>query len=149
MNEKICEARPAAGTDAPPVPEGEKGALRRVRAREVRRDSAAGRRGGPGLGCEGGLEAAEQVLRAGLLQLGGSVLGRLLAADRATAARGCRAGMATRRNSLITGTRRSTRSSARSRLRAWYHCGACRHGLAPRDAELGMAGPPCPPGLPR
>jgi hypothetical protein len=25
VNEKICEARPAAGTDAPPVPEGEKG----------------------------------------------------------------------------------------------------------------------------
>jgi hypothetical protein len=25
VNEQICEARPAAGTDAPPVPEGEKG----------------------------------------------------------------------------------------------------------------------------
>ena len=25
VSEKICEARPAAGTDAPPVPEGEKG----------------------------------------------------------------------------------------------------------------------------
>ena len=25
VNERICEARPAAGTDAPPVPEGEKG----------------------------------------------------------------------------------------------------------------------------
>ncbi len=25
VNEKICEARPVAGTDAPPVPEGEKG----------------------------------------------------------------------------------------------------------------------------
>jgi hypothetical protein len=25
VNEKICEARPAAGTDAPPAPEGEKG----------------------------------------------------------------------------------------------------------------------------
>jgi hypothetical protein len=25
VNEKICEARPIAGTDAPPVPEGEKG----------------------------------------------------------------------------------------------------------------------------
>jgi hypothetical protein len=24
VNEKICEARPVAGTDAPPVPEGEK-----------------------------------------------------------------------------------------------------------------------------
>jgi hypothetical protein len=25
VNEMICEARPPAGTDAPPVPEGEKG----------------------------------------------------------------------------------------------------------------------------
>jgi len=25
ISEKICEARPAAGTQAPPVPEGEKG----------------------------------------------------------------------------------------------------------------------------
>jgi hypothetical protein len=24
--------------------------------------------------------------------------------------------------------------------RAWYHCAACGHGLAPRDAELGVAG---------
>ena len=29
VNEKICEARPIAGTDAPPVPEGEKGGFSR------------------------------------------------------------------------------------------------------------------------
>jgi hypothetical protein len=35
VNEKICEARPAAGTDAPPVPEGEKrGSGRRSRGRK-------------------------------------------------------------------------------------------------------------------
>src|ERR1022692_1300835 len=34
VNEKICEARPAAGTDTPPVPEGEKGgSSRRSRRR--------------------------------------------------------------------------------------------------------------------
>jgi len=34
VNEKICEARPAAGTDAPSVPEGEKGgSSRRSRGR--------------------------------------------------------------------------------------------------------------------
>ncbi len=34
VNEKICEARPAAGTDAPSVPEGEKGgSSRRSRRR--------------------------------------------------------------------------------------------------------------------
>jgi len=31
--------------------------------------------------------------------------------------------------------------------RAWYHCADCGHGLAPRDAELGMAGASLSPGL--
>jgi hypothetical protein len=31
--------------------------------------------------------------------------------------------------------------------RAWYHCGACGHGLAPRDAELEVAGASLSPGL--
>jgi len=47
VNEKICEARPAAGTAAPSVPEGEKGALRRDRAGQGRRDRPAGGGGGP------------------------------------------------------------------------------------------------------
>jgi hypothetical protein len=38
VNEKICEARPIAGTDAPPVPEGEKrGSSRRSRRRSLPR----------------------------------------------------------------------------------------------------------------
>lgn len=31
--------------------------------------------------------------------------------------------------------------------RAWYHCRWCRHGLAPRDAELGVTGMSMSPGL--
>ena len=31
--------------------------------------------------------------------------------------------------------------------RAWYHCAACGHGLAPRDAGLGVAGASLSPGL--
>jgi len=31
--------------------------------------------------------------------------------------------------------------------RAWYHCAPCGHGLAPRDAELGVAGQSMSPGL--
>ncbi len=31
--------------------------------------------------------------------------------------------------------------------RAWYHCGQCGHGFAPRDAELGTAGQTMSPGL--
>ena len=33
--------------------------------------------------------------------------------------------------------------------RAWYHCPSCGHGLAPRDAELGVAGATMSPGLAR
>jgi hypothetical protein len=31
--------------------------------------------------------------------------------------------------------------------RAWYHCPQCRHGLAPRDRELGITGMSMSPGL--
>ncbi len=31
--------------------------------------------------------------------------------------------------------------------RAWYHCAECMHGLAPRDAGLGVAGASMSPGL--
>ena len=31
--------------------------------------------------------------------------------------------------------------------RAWYHCTGCGHGLAPKDAELGVAGVSMSPGL--
>jgi len=31
--------------------------------------------------------------------------------------------------------------------RAWYHCAACKHGLAPRDGELGVTGESLSPGL--
>ena len=30
--------------------------------------------------------------------------------------------------------------------RGWYHCAACKHGLAPRDTELGVAGASLSPG---
>ena len=46
VNERICEARPVAGTDAPFAPEGEKGALQRARGGEIRRDRPSGGRGG-------------------------------------------------------------------------------------------------------
>ena len=31
--------------------------------------------------------------------------------------------------------------------RAWYHCAECRHGFAPRDRQLGVAGASLSPGL--
>ena len=83
VNEKICEARPAAGTDAPSAAGGRKRglceALAREKAAEIGRLAAEAARS---LGCDGaGLEAAEAVIRAGMLQAGCGMLGQLLAAD--------------------------------------------------------------------
>jgi hypothetical protein len=88
VNEAICQARPAvpgdAGGDAPFRAGRGKGGLRAALAQEKaaelgRLASEAARV----LGCgDAGMGAAEQVIRAGLLRLGGSMLGVVLAADR-------------------------------------------------------------------
>ena len=120
VNEAICQARPAApGRPAmTPLPgrEGKKGAPGGARAGEGRRDRTAGRRGGQGPGL--------RRRRAG--GRGGGDPGRAAAAGRerarsscwpptaGTAARASRAAGGTRRSSLPTGTRSSTRCSARS-----------------------------------
>lgn len=70
-----------AGGDASPGAGGEKGlrdALAQAKAAELGRLAGGAARV---LGCGGaGLEAAEAVLRAGLLRLGGSMLGEVLSA---------------------------------------------------------------------
>jgi hypothetical protein len=88
------------------------------------------------------------VLRAGLLKLGGGMLGRLLAADpgyrgpRADCGCGHQAAFVSYRGKVI-----GTVLGPVTFTRAWYHCAACGHGLAPRDAELGAAGASMSPGL--
>jgi hypothetical protein len=88
------------------------------------------------------------VLRAGLLKLGGSVLGQLLAADpgqhgpRVPCGHGHQAEFTDYRDKTI-----DTVLGPVTIRRAWYRCAACRHGLAPRDAELGVAGTSLSPGL--
>jgi hypothetical protein len=101
------------------------------------------------MGCgDAGLEGAEAVLRAGLLRLGAGVLGRLLAADpgyrgpRVPCGSGHEAAFVSYRDKVI-----DTVLGAVTVTRAWYHCAACGHGLAPRDAELGAAGASLSPGL--
>ena len=90
------------------------------------------------LGCDGGLEAAEAVIRAGMLKLGGGMLGKLLAADpgyrgpRVPCGQGHEAEFVSYRDKVI-----DTVLGPVTLSRAWYHCAACGHGLAPRDAELG------------
>ena len=101
------------------------------------------------MGCgDAGMEAAEQVLRAGLLKLGGSMLEQLLAADRGH--RGPRVPCGQGHEAGFAGYRDKSFDTALGLVtvpRAWYHCAECGHGLAPRDAELGVAGTSMSPGL--
>ena len=88
------------------------------------------------------------MLRAGLLRLGASVLEQLLAADRGhrgprvPCGRGHEAVFVSYRDKVI-----DTVLGPVTLTRAWYHCAACGHGLAPSDAELGAAGESLSPGL--
>jgi hypothetical protein len=88
------------------------------------------------------------VIRAGVLQAGCGLLGQLLAADpgyrgpRVPCGQGHTAGFAGYRDKVI-----DTVLGPVSLTRAWYHCGSCGHGVAPRDAELGVAGASMSPGL--
>jgi len=88
------------------------------------------------------------VIRAGLLKLGCGVLGELLSADqgyqgpRVPCGRGHQAEFTGYRDKVI-----DTVLGPVTLRRAWYHCARCRHGTAPRDAGLGVAGASMSPGL--
>ncbi len=140
-NEKICEARPAAGTDAPSAPEDEKGGSamrsRGEKAAEIGRLAAEAARS---LGCGGaGMEAAEAVIRAGMLHAGCGMLGRLLAADpgyrgpRVPCGQGHEAGFVSYRDKVI-----DTVLGPVTLTRAWYHCAAGfdRDALTTLRAEI-------------
>jgi hypothetical protein len=88
------------------------------------------------------------VIRAGLLRLGGSMLERLLAADRGY--RGPRVPCSRGHEACFAGYRDKSFDTVLGLVtvtRAWYHCTACGQGLAPRDAGLGVAGTSMSPGL--
>ena len=94
------------------------------------------------------MEAAEAVIRAGLLRLGGSMLEQVLAADRGH--RGPRVPCGQGHEAVFAGYRDKVIDTVLGPValtRAWYHCAACRHGLAPRDAALGVTGETMSPGL--
>jgi hypothetical protein len=88
------------------------------------------------------------VIRAGMLMLGGGLLGKLLAADpghrgpRVPCGQGHEAEFAAYRDKVV-----DTVLGPVTISRAWYHCAGCGHGMAPRDAELGVAGQSMSPGL--
>jgi hypothetical protein len=88
------------------------------------------------------------VLRAGLLRLGGGMLGEALSAD--PGYRGPRVDCGHGHEAVFTGYRDKVIDTVLGPVtlhRAWYHCPRCGHGLAPRDAELGAAGASISPGL--
>ena len=83
-----------------------------------------------------------------MLAAGCGMLGQLLAADpgyrgpRVPCGAGHEAEFVSYRDKVI-----DTVLGPVTLTRAWYHCAQCKHGLAPRDAELGVAGASMSPGL--
>jgi hypothetical protein len=84
----------------------------------------------------------EQAMRAALTTAGGRLLRAVLAGGgdgyagpHAKCPDGHQAGYAGARDKTIT-----TVLGPVTLSRAWYHCTACEHGFAPRDAQLGIAG---------
>jgi hypothetical protein len=83
-----------------------------------------------------------------MTRLGAGLLEGLLAAD--DGYRGPRTPCGAGHQAVFTGYRAKTVDTVLGPVtlrRAWYHCAACGHGLAPRDAELGCAQASMSPGL--
>jgi hypothetical protein len=94
------------------------------------------------------VEAVELAIRAAVMELGRSVLEPLLAAD--AGHRGPRAQCGAGHQAQFVSYRDKSFDTVLGPVtmnRAWYHCAQCGHGLAPRDAELGVAGTTMSPGL--
>jgi hypothetical protein len=100
------------------------------------------------LGAGGGLEAVELAIRTAMTRLGAGLLEDLLGLD--TGYRGPRADCGAGHQAEFVSYRDKTIDTVLGPVtarRAWYHCAACGHGLAPRDAELGTARGSMSPGL--
>ena len=94
------------------------------------------------------------MIREGVLRLGGGILGELLSAG--AGYRGPLVACGNGHEARLSGYRRKVIDTVLGPVRlrrAWYHCARCKrgrqhgHGLAPRDAELGVAGQSMSPGL--
>jgi hypothetical protein len=146
--------RGQAGGETGPGPPGEairgKGGLCQAfaaeAAAEIERLAGAAARS---LGAGGeGLESAELAIRTAMAKLGASLLEQLLAAD--TGYRGPRADCGAGHEAEFVSCRAKTIDTVLGPVtlrRACYHCGQCRHGVLPRDGELGVAGTSLSPGL--
>jgi hypothetical protein len=90
----------------------------------------------------------ELAIRAAMTQLGGALLERLLALGPGHHGQriDCPAGHQARFVSYRAKTIATVLGPVQVR-RAYYHCARCRHGVVPRDDELGVAGASASPGL--
>jgi hypothetical protein len=101
------------------------------------------------LGSGESLGVLEQAMRAALASAGARLLQAVLAGDGDGYA-GPHAGCGNGHQAVYAGRRDKTITTVLGPVtlrRAWYHCGQCRHGLAPRDQQLGVAGTSASPGL--
>jgi hypothetical protein len=97
---------------------------------------------------ESGLATIELAVRAAMMRLGGSLLEGLLAND--PGYRGPRIDCGAGHQARFVDYRDKTMATVLGQVqlrRAYYHCTGCRHGLCPRDSELGMAAGSTSPGL--
>ena len=92
----------------------------------------------------------ELAIRTAMVKLGGRLLEGLLGID--AGHRGPRVGCGNGHQAQLVSYRAKTIDTVAGPVqlnRAWYHCAACRHGLAPMDAELGVGQASLSPGLRR
>lgn len=90
----------------------------------------------------------EVAIRTAMTQLGASLLGQLLAAD--TGHRGPRIDCGAGHQAQFVGYRDKQLDTVLGPItlrRAYYHCAACKRGIAPRDDDLGVTGLSLSPGL--
>jgi len=101
------------------------------------------------VGAGGGLETVELAIRTAMTGLGGRLREDLPGLD--TGYRGPRAGGGAGHEAEVVSCRAKAIDTVPGPVRlrrAGYHCATCRHGAAPKDAELGVAGrAPMSPGL--
>jgi hypothetical protein len=100
------------------------------------------------LGAGAALGVLEQAMRAALAAAGARLLEAVLAGEDGYA--GPHAECPLGHRAVYAGCRDKTVTTVLGPLRitrAWYHCAQCRHGFAPRDQQLGIAGATASPGL--
>lgn len=100
------------------------------------------------LGSGQALGVLEQAMRAALTCAGARLLEAVLAGQDGYC--GPRAGCGHGHQAAYGGVRDKTVTTVLGPVtlhRAWYHCAECRHGFAPRDQQLGVAGATRSPGL--